>query len=170
MYTTTSLFIIHISLTNINAIKTWRIWRLQDSPDDASIQTAVHCTIKLLSCNPYLLCKIIYYKTTDNYWKTQWKTLLFQQLTLKIVFKISTLLWIQQNSGRMISWMKYYYLLYWEFYWSHSTCLTFALANKGLVCFKLVHNGIMWQGLSPNPWFHRFSLYLETQYFLSFCF
>ena len=37
MYTSISLVIIHISLTNINAIKTWRIWHLQDSPDEASI-------------------------------------------------------------------------------------------------------------------------------------
>ena len=62
MYTSISFFIIHISLTNINAIKTWRIWRLQDSPDEASIRTAVHCTIKLLSCNPYLLRKLFIIK------------------------------------------------------------------------------------------------------------
>ena len=62
MYTSTSLFIIHISLTNINTIKTWRIWRLQDSPDEASIRTAVHCTITLLSYNPYLLRKLFIIK------------------------------------------------------------------------------------------------------------
>lgn len=62
MYTSISLLNIHISLTNINAIKTWRIWHLQDSPDEASIRTAVHCIIKLLSCNPYLLCKLFIIK------------------------------------------------------------------------------------------------------------
>lgn len=84
----------------------------------------MHCTIKLLRCNLLLFPRNYLLKNNWQLLKNTMKTFTFPTTNLKNC--------LQQNSGRMISWTKILLLI-----------ILSSLANKGLVCFNLVHNGKM---------------------------